>query len=485
MEKTLKQKTTTALVWSFIDKFGQQILYFATGIILGRALTSSDYGLVGSLMFFSAISIAIIGSGYGRAIINQKRASQDELQTIFLYNVGTSLLFYLLLFFAAPLIASFFRQPELVVLSRVLFLSIPLNALFVVQEIVLNLRMDLNSSAKANIFALIPTSILAAAAALMGLGVWSLVIQTVSLSFFKVVFCWKYGKFRPGGSFQRKVLKDLFPFGSRVMFTNLINAAFTNIYSLIIGRFYNVAQLGFFNFASKYQDIPSGLISNTFRAVSVPLLSQLNEEDERLKRILGKLMRTVAFVGFPVMFGVILIAKPLIIFLVTVKWLESVPIFQILCFSGIFTAFNAVLQESVLAKGRSKAVLYVEILKKVVLVGMILLTIDKGVIGLAIGLVISSFVAMLLSLLLSGKIVGYTLWQMVKDCFPYFLLSTVLCVLAYFTTRSIDNNLLQLTTCIVLVGGLYVGICRFFRLEEMMEVWAWVLKMLPKKSVTP
>lgn len=478
MEKTLKQKTTTALVWSFIDKFGQQILYFATGIILGRALTSSDYGLVGSLMFFSAISIAIIGSGYGRAIINQKKATQDELHTIFLYNVGTSLIFYLALFFSAPLIASFFHQPELVLLSRVLFLSIPLNALFVVQEIVLNLRMDLNSSAKANIFALIPTSILAAGAAIMGFGVWALVIQTLSLSAFKVIFCWIYGGFRPGGTFRRKVLKDLFPFGSRVMFTNLINAAFTNIYSLIIGRFYNVTQLGFYNFASKYQDIPSGLISNTFRAVSVPLLSQLNEEDDRLKRILGKLIGTVAFVGFPVMLGVVLIAKPLIVFLVTDKWLASVPIFQILCFSGILTAFNAVLQESVLAKGRSKAVLYVEILKKIVLVGMILLTVDKGIIGLAIGLVISSFAALVLSLLLSGKIVGYSIWHYLVDCAPYAVISTVLCVAAYFLSMPIESNLLKLVVCIGFVGILYVAICRLFKLEAMMEIWGWGRKMI-------
>lgn len=482
MEKTLKQKTTTALVWSFVDKFGQQILYFATGIILGRKLISSDYGLVGSLMFFSAISIAIVGSGYGRAIINQKRAEQDELQTIFLYNIGTSLLFYLALFFSAPLIASFFHQPELVILSRVLFLSIPLNALSVVQEIVLNLRMDFNGSAKANIFSLIPTSILAAAAAMMGFGVWALVIQTLSLSAFKVLFCWKYGGFRPSGTFRSKVLKDLFPFGSRVMFTNLINAAFNNIYSLVIGRFYNVSQLGFYNFASKYQDIPSGLISNTFRSVSVPLLSQLNEEDDRLHRVLSKLIRTVAFVGFPVMLGVVLIAKPLIIFLVTDKWLASVPIFQILCFSGIFTAFNSVLQESVLAKGRSKAVLYVEILKKVVLVGMILLTIDKGVIGLAVGLVISSFAALILSLLLSGKVVGYTVWNMIKDCSPYFAISSILCVAAHFLTLPIESNLFHLIACIVFVGTLYIGICRLFKFEEMMEMWGWVLKIVRSKK---
>lgn len=482
MEKTLKQKTTTALVWSFIDKFGQQILNFPIGIILARKLLISDFGLVASLTFFSAVAVAIIGSGYARAIINRKRASQNELHTIFIYNLITSLLFYIVLFFTAPLIARYFDQPELVLLSRILFLSIPLNALFVVQEIVLNLRMDLNGNAKANIFALIPTSILAGSAALLGFGVWALVIQALSLSVFKVIFCWKYGGFRPGGSFRKQVLKELFPFGSQVMFTNLINAAFNNVYSLLIGGFYNVTQLGLFSYATKYQDIPSGLIINTFRAISVPLLSQLNEEDERLKRILGKLIRTVAFVGFPVMLGVVLIAKPLIIVLVTEKWLDAVPIFQILCFSGIFTSFIVILQESVLAKGRSKAVLYVEILKKIVLVGLILLTINKGVIGLAIGLSVSSLAALILSLLLSGKIVGYTIWHFIKDCAPYLAISSALCGVSYFLSIPIESNLLKLVVCIAFVGSFYVLICRLLKLEPMMEAWGWVLKITHKQK---
>lgn len=482
MEKTLKQKTTTALVWSFVDKFGQQLLYFATGIILARKLFDNDYGLFGELAFFSAVSVAIIGSGYGRAIINQKKASQDELQTIFLYNIFTSLFFYVLLFLAAPLIADFFGQPELILLSRVLFLSIPLNALFVVQDIVINLRMDLNATAKTNIYSLIPTSILAAGAALMGFGVWSLVVQALSLSIFKVFFCWKYGGFRPGGTFRKKVLKDLYPFGSRVMFTYLINAVFNNIYSLVIGRFYNAGQLGIYSFANKYQDIPTGLISNTFRAVSVPLLSQLNEENDRLKRILGKLIRTVSFVSFPVMLGVILIAKPLFIFLVTSKWLPSVPIFQILCLSGIFTAFISVLQESVLAKGSSKAVLYVEILKKIVLVGLILLTINKGIIGLAIGFAVSSLVALILSLLLSGKIIGYTLWHFIKDCAPYLALSSILCAAAYFLMLPFESNLLKLLVSISFVGTFYILFTRLFKLEAMMEVWGWGLKMINQRK---
>lgn len=477
MEKTLKQKTTTALVWSFIDKFGQQILYFVTGIILARKLSSHDFGLIASLSFFTAIAVAVIGSGYGRALINQRKASQDELHTVFLYNVGVSLCFYLVLFLAAPVIAKFFGQEELVVLSRVFFLCIPINAFFVVQEIVMSMRMDLNGNAKANIFALIPASLLAGAAAVIGLGVWALVIQFVTIAVFKAVFFWKYGGFRFGGTFKKKVLKDLFPFGSKVMFTSLINAGFDNLYSVLIGHYY-FSQLGLFSQASKYKDIPTNLISTTFRGISVPLLSQLNEEDERMKRILGKLIRTVAFVGFPILLGMVLIAKPFIVFLITEKWLGSVPILQILCFSGILVTLITVLQDAVLAKGRSKAVMWVEILKKVILVGLLFVTINKGIIGIAIGLALSSLAALVLTLLLSGKVIGYTIWNMTKDCAPYVAISSILCIAAYFLTLPIESNFLKLSSCILFVGILYLISSWLLKLEPMMELMGWIQKMI-------
>ena len=477
MEKTLKQKTTTALVWSFIDKFGQQMLFFVTGIILARKLSNHDYGLIASLSFFTAIAVAVIGSGYGRALINQKKASQDELQTVFLYNVAVSFFFYIVLFFSAPLIAKFFGQEDLIVLSRVFFLCIPLNAFFVIQEIVLNMRMDLNGNAKANIYALIPTCLLAGTAAIMGFGVWALVIQTVSLAIFKALFFWRYGGFRVGGKFKKKVLKDLYPFGSKVMFTSLINAGFDNLYSVLIGRFY-FAQLGLFSQATKYKDIPTNLISTTFRGISVPLLSQLNEEDERLKRILGKLIQTVAFVGFPILLGMVLIAKPFIVFLITERWLGAVPILQILCFSGILVTFITVLQDAVLAKGRSKAVMWVEIMKKVILVGLLFLTIHKGVIGIAIGLVLSSMAALVLTLLLSGKVIGYTIWHMIKDCAPFVAISSILCTAAYFLTLPIESNLLKLSSCILFVGILYIISSWLLKLEPMMELMGWVQKMV-------
>ncbi|MDD4923078.1 MAG: oligosaccharide flippase family protein, partial [Bacteroidales bacterium] len=175
MEKTLKEKTTSALIWSFIDKFGQQIIYLATGIVLGRILSPDDYGLVGMLVFFTAISTILIGSGYSRALMNQSAVSQDELNSVFYYNILMGILLYLLLYFCAPFISVFFKQPSLTLLSRVLFVSIIFTAFTNVQDFVLTKKMDLNSIAKANVFSLLPASLLAMIAAIFGFGVWALV----------------------------------------------------------------------------------------------------------------------------------------------------------------------------------------------------------------------------------------------------------------------------------------------------------------------
>ena len=482
MEKTLKEKTTSALIWSFIDKFGQQIIYLATGIVLGRILSPDDYGLVGMLVFFTAISTILIGSGYSRALMNQYNVSQDELNSVFYYNILMAVFLYLLLYFCAPFISIFFRQPSLTLLSRVLFLSIIFTAFTNVQDFVLTKKMDLNSIAKANVFSLLPASLLAMIAAIFGFGVWALVLQALLMSIIKMFFYWHYGKWSPTRSFHFHILKDLYPFSSRVLLMNMINALFNNIYAIIIGRLYNVTQLGFYTQASKYQDIPTGLITNTFRTVSIPLLSGLNEENERLKRILSKLIKTIAFICFPVLIGMVLISKPLFIVLITEKWLPSVPIFRILCISGIFSTLNYVLQESILAKGRSKELLIIEILKKFFLVLLILLTIKNGVIGLATGWAVSSLLTLLLSLYLSNRIVRYSLFDLLKDCFPYFTIASVLCFAAWVLSRPITNNFLFLSFCISFVGILYLLACRLFKLEAAEEIYGWILQKRDKNN---
>jgi O-antigen/teichoic acid export membrane protein len=480
MEKTLKEKTTTALIWSFIDKFGQQIIYFGTGIFLGRLLSPDDYGLTGSLMIFIAISTLLVGSGYGRAIMNRPQLRDSELATIYNYNVIVGLLLYALLFFCAPLIADFYNQPLLTPISRILFLNIISTSLLNVPEIILTKKMDLDRIAKSSVLSLFPSSIIAVIAAFMGYGVWALVIQSVMFTFLKMLFFTYYSGWKPKKDFDRGLLKELFPFSIRVLIINLINAIANNIYYLIIGKVYNMSQTGFFTQANKYQDIPTGLINNTFRSVSMPLLAGVNDDKERMKRVLRKLIKTVAFIAFPVLLLMVLIAKPMFVFLITDKWLPSVPIFQILCVSGIFMVFNNVIQESILSKGKSKELLYVEIVKKAVLIGLILITYSKGLIWMAAGWAVSWFISLVLSLYLSWKIVGYSLIEFIKDCFAYFIIAVVLCAAAWGFTRYIDNNLLFLITSGSFVGILYLLICRFFKLETFMEMYDWAIKKFKK-----
>jgi teichuronic acid exporter len=481
MEKTLKEQTSSALIWSFIDKFGQQIIYLVTGIVLARILTPNDYGLVGSLVFFTALSTILIGSGYGRALINRPEIRQEEYDTVFYYNAGLGILLYVILFFCAPLISLFFRQPELTSLSRVLFISIVFNAVFLVQDTILSKQMALKKQARVNIYALIPASACAIIAAVYGMGVWALVIQSVLLAFFKMTFYWTFSSWRPKGSFNKQVLKDLFPFSSRVLATNLVMTVFNNIYFLLIGRFY-YSDLGFYTNANKYQEIPMGLISNTFRSVSIPLLSGVNNDNKRLKRVLSKLMKTLSLITFPVLLGMILVAKPLFIVLITEKWLASVPIFQILCLSGIFFVMNNVLQESVLAKGRSGELLMVEIVKKVILVLLIVVTLKYGVIGLAWGWAISNIATLFLSLFLSSKFVGYTIWDFLKDSFPYGAISSVLCGIAWFLSKPITNNFFFLGFCVAFVGILYILACWIFKLEASEEMFAWLRLKKAKRA---
>jgi len=480
MEKTLKEKTTTALIWSFIDKFGQQIIYFMSGIILARTLSPNDYGLVGALSLFIALSTIFISSGYARALLNSPTYSQIEYNTVFFYNVISATIIYSALFLCAPLISLFFKQPSLTLISRILFLTLIFNSFVGVQGTYLTKKMNLKAFSRANIFALFLASIFAVVAALKGLGVWALVIQSILNSIFTMIFYWYYSEWRPTKVFDLKILKRFLPFSSMILLTSLITTVFNNIYSILIGRIFNITQLGYYTQASKYQDIPTGLITNTFRTILAPLLSNVNDDEERFKRIVSKIMKTLSLFIFPVLLGMILIAKPFFIVLITEKWLTSVPLFQILCAAGIFVAINTILQEAILSKGRSKELLILEIIKKTLFVVLILITIKYGTTGLAFGWTISSFITLLITLLLSKRIIRYSVLDLIKDCFPYFTISLTFCVAAYFLSLHITNNYLFMGFCIGFVGFLYIIVCRFFKLEAFEEMTGWIKLKLRK-----
>jgi teichuronic acid exporter len=487
MEKTLKEKTTTALIWSFIDKFGQQMIYLVTGVVLARNLSPDDYGLVGELSIFIALSTIFITSGYARALLNSTKYSQIEYNTVFFYNVTSALFIYIILFFCAPLISLYFKQPSLTLISRVLFISLIFNSFVGVQSTYLTKNMNLKAFSRANIISLLVASIFAIVAAIKGMGVWALVIQTLLNSFCTIIFYWYYSEWRPTRHFDLKILKRFFPFSSKILLTNIITSVFSNINNVLIGRMYNNTQVGFYSNGSKYQDIPTGIITNTFRTILAPLLSKVNDDKDRFKRIVSKIIRTLSLFIFPVLLGLVLIAKPFFIVLIKEKWLPSVPIFQILCVSGIFVAINTILQEAILAKNRSKELMIQEIIKKGLLIILIIFTIKHGLSALAIGCTISSFLTLLLTINLSKRVIGYSFIDLLKDIFPYLSISFVLCTIAYFLSLPILNNYIFIGFCIGFVGILYILCCKIFKLEASNDMFIWIktkIKLLNKKKAT-
>ena len=476
-EETLKNKTVKALAWNFVDKFGQQIVYTVTGIVLARILSQSDYGLTGMLAIFIALSNVLLDSGFGGALIKKQDTTQADYNAVFYFNVFVSLVLYVLLFFGAPLIARYFEEPQLVLLSRVLFLSILFNAFNLIQTIILTKTLRFNQLAKLNFMALVLSSLVAVALAIQGYGVWALVAQTVMLAVFKSLLLWMLNPWRPSFGFSMAPLREAFSFSSRMLVTGLINAVFNNIYSVIIGKSYNKVELGYYQLANKYQDIPVSLITNTFRTVALPVFSNVNTDNERLARVLQKTNKSIAFILFPVVLGLCVIAEPLLLGLIGEKWLPSVPLFRILLLSGLFSVFAQVFNELLVAKGKSRTYLRVEVTKKVFLVIAILCTFRYGVSGLAIGWVAYSFAAMLMSGYYACRIITYPFFRFFRSVAPYLILALGMAAAGWAFTWIGMNMFVRMGIQICVCILFYAGGCLLFRLEISNEVSQWVGKL--------
>ena len=469
-DSTLKRRTVTALFWSFLDKFGQKLVFLISSIFLMRLLDISAYGIMGSLLIFTAFSSLLIDSGFGRALLNRKQISAVEYNTVFYFNLAISLFLYVALFFSAPLIADLFNEPLLIPVSRVLFLSLIFNGFSLIQMIIFIKASDFKTQTKANTAALVISTAIALVMAWKGYGVWSLVAQNVIYAFCRSILFWLYSSWRPAPVFSFSKLKTFFAFSNKLLASGAISAIFNNIYPSIIAMFYPMQQVGFYTQAYKYQDTPFSVLSDTFRSVSMLVLSEINDQTERLRRVLVKLMKSMAFLSFPIALVLILIAEPLFVNVFGEKWLPSVPYFQILCLGGAVSPFTFILNELFIAKERADFFLSVEVVKRIILVGLIIAFFQQGITGLAVSWVVYMYITLIISLFLSKKLVAYSLWNFIRDVIPYVSLSLVAVVAAYFVSTQITNGFLQMFIALAVMGIVYLLLCRVFNLEMTTEL---------------
>ncbi len=467
MSVGLRHKTVNALLWSSLDRFGSVLILFLVNIVLARMLFPEDFGLIGMIMVFIAISNSIVDSGFGAALIQKKDVSKEDYSTIFYLNVALGIVFFIILYATSPLIASFYEQSQLTVLLRALAIVLVINAFVMVQSAILQKAVDFKKIARINIVSALLSGLLAIGCAIKGLGVWSLAIQVISNSCLKCVLYWITNPWRPMLIFSMQSLKNLFGYGSKLLLSGLLDTTYQNLQSLIIGKVFNSKDLGYYTQAQRLQDAPGLTISSIVTQVTFPVFSTLQDDNEKMKIGVKKSLKALVFINFPLMVLLAVIAKPLIVLLFTDKWIPSILYFQLLCAAGMLFVLHTTTLSILKAKGRSDIFLKLEILKKTAGVALIVIgIISYGIIGMIIGMIVSSYVSYFLNGFYSGRIINYKLKDQLKDIFPYFIISIVVGIIVFFAFQHIIlNNLLLVIIQTVGYALIYLLIARIFNFE--------------------
>lgn len=487
-QSSLKRKTIYGLFWSFSDLIANQGIQFVMQVILARLLVPKDFGIIGMITIFIAISQTFIDSGFTNALIREKAPSKEDYSTIFYFNLVMASLMYIILFFSSGPISIFFKESELKYILRVLAIILIINSFGLIQRTILTKSMNFKAQTKINIFSAVVAGIIAVVFAYMGFGVWSLVINTLVNQFIQCLLLCLYNKWLPLFVFNIDSFKRLFAFGWKLLVCELIDKTYNNLYFVIIGKVFSPINLGYYTNAQKLRDAASQPITSVVQKVSYPVLSIIKEDEKKLKSAYVKIIRTSVFITFPLLIGLAAVANPLIRLIFGQKWIQSITYFQILCFAGMIFPLHVINLDILQVKGRSDLFLKLEIIKKVVglsLIGSVLL-LRTGIITLLWVAVLDSYVSYFINSYYSGELLSYSTIEQIRDIAPMFITSITMGIIVYYVGIILpNNNLVKLIIQIIIGIIVYVGISKIGEIEEMRTVYELLKSILKnRKGVT-
>ena len=479
---SLKSKATKGMLWNAVEKLSIQTGQFIIGIVLARILMPEDFGLIGMLTIFIAISQTFIDSGMGSGLIQKKNRTEVDFSTVFVFNFAVSVFFYIILYFTAPLIATFYDIPQLTLLTRVLTINIVINSLAIVQRSRLTINIDFKTIAKVNVVAVITGGTFGIIFAYLGYGVWSLVIQNLIRSTITVIMLWFLSRWKPSLLFSKQSFRALFGFGSKLLLAGIIAQLFRNIYNIIIGKVYSAAELGFYAKALGFADLTAGTVTDVLNQVTYPLLASLQDERERMIFVFSRMIRMSAFFIFPIMTTLALLADPFIRLLLTEKWLPAVPLLQWMCFARIFYPVSVINMNILNAIGRSDLFLKVDLSKLPITVMALIITIPLGVKAMVIGHVVTSFIAYIINAYMPGRLFGYGPISQMREMIPVFLVTGITAIAIYVVNSYIDILILKLIIGVLTGVVVYFGFSFMFRIQEIKEVQILIRNLLNRNS---
>ena len=468
------------MVWTFSQQFGTQLISFLVSIVMARILMPGEFGLIGMISVFVSIGGSLMNSGLTQSLIRTSNPDQADYSTVFFFNLLGSILVYCLLFFTAPLVADFFSQPVLSSIIRVYCLSFIITAFSQVQMTKLTKEMNFKLQLTISIPSLIGSGLLGMYLAYKGFGVWSLVWMGLFQAFLSTAQLWIRTGWTPSLVFDKKKFKYHFLFGYKLTISGLIDTIYTNLYQVIIGKFFIPSQVGFFTRADSFRQLPIRNISSALNKISYPLFASIQNDNIRLKKAYKQIMQMVIFIIAPLLIIMGVLATPLFRFLFTDKWLPAVPYFQILCIAGILYPLHAYNLNILNVKGRSDLFLRLEIVKKILITCIIFVSINFGILGLIWGQVISSVISFFINTYYSGRFLDYTAWEQAKDILPLiglaFLTGLIVFAIDYKIMDFIYVDFYRLLIGAFSGACIYFALASFFKVESLYELKKIILR---------
>lgn len=474
-EQSLTDKTVKGVGWNSVDRIANYGIGFLVGIVLARLLSPNEYGLIGIIGIFTAIFNIILDSGLSTALIRKDGVTNDDYCTVFWTNLILSFFLTAILFFSSTLISSFFRRPELVSYIHVMSFILVINALSITQQAILTKRIDFKTQTKISLIAHTVSGIIGIVMAYMGFGVWALVAQQMLSRVFTTVLLWLFNKWWPSFVFSWNSFKELFGFSWKLLVAQVINTVFQQLYQAVIGKVYSPNTLGQYTRANQYGSLVSYSVGDVVLKVSLPVMSSIQNEDERLLRAFRTIIKITTLVSSVLLIGMAACAKPLIFVLIGEQWLPCVPMMQILSLSLMLYPLHLININMLTVQGRSDIQLILQIIKCILAIGPILLGVFVGIYSMIIGSVVIGWISLILNSYYSGKKFSYTWWMQLKDIAPSIFVSLLMAVPVYLLTFLPISDYLILPIQVIVGVCLSVFLCELWKREEYIQLKKIVL----------
>lgn len=476
--ESLKEKTAKGLFWGALNSGTMQVLNLVFGIFLARMLSPDDYGIVGVLSIFSLIAGNLQSSGFTQGLTNIKRPTANDYNSVFWFNISVGTLCYVVLFFSAPLIAWFFHSPKLVGLSRFVFLGFLISSFGITRNAIMFKNIMARERAITGFVSLLVSGCCGLLLAWKGLAYWSLAWQSVVFVFVQNVCRYYYTRriWRPSLKVDFTPVKKMFPFSVKILITTIINTINNNVLTFIFGNLFPMKTVGNFSQAMKWDTMAYTTISGTIEQVAQPVLAEITDDRDRERRVFRKMLRFTAFLSFPALFGMALVAKEFILVTITDRWIDSVPLLQTLCIGGAFLSFYTLYQHLIIASGRSDIYLWCNIGQIVIQIALILLFHSYGINTMVA--VYTSFTILWLAVwqINARRLIGVTFRDVLSDTLPFMLSAAAVMTVTYYVTSFIESSVILLPSRIVIASVLYFAVVRMAKVKILDECMAFIKK---------